>query len=305
MPLDHSKATVTVSIAGLALSCINKLKRNRCEIGILRCDRHRPLLDIQKIELDPKSGIPRCSSLVPHSLSLDEDISINVVYHDTGGRPNCERGVSTYMRREFNRLKDTGDAEDFRWVADLEGPEFHDRKLKIKHRSKLKPTIYLSDGVLYTRQKTHETFARVSVDGKASPVALGKLAYGINADITCLGGGEVILSNRFGSELPEPGDRCSVRLPHGKHTRYLITLENHCKLPDELEGTDFRLFYEVIKDPDGKQFDLRRIVETGCYGEPEDAIEGRKDFSLDGWPQNCTVADLGISNGLAPRRQNS
>src|SRR5215212_6857591 len=150
MPLDHSKATVTISVAGLALSCINRLKQNRCEIGILRCDRHRPLLDIQKIELD-KRGSPLRSCLVPHSLSLDEDISIDLVHHDAsrsdasvsdaGGGPHCERGVSTYMRREFNRLKDKGDAEDFRWVADLEGPEFHNRKLKIKHRSKLRPTI--------------------------------------------------------------------------------------------------------------------------------------------------------------------
>jgi hypothetical protein len=257
------------------------------------------MFDIERIELDPDSGIPIRSSLIPHSLNLDEDISINIIYPGDGdGRSHCERGTSTYMRRGFHRLEDTGDEEDFRWIADLEGAEFHNHKLRIKQRSKLKPTIFLSDGILYTKQKTPESYARVSANGKPSPVALGKLAHGINADVTCLDGGEVVLSNRSESGLPGRNGRCSVRLPRVEHVRYLITIENHCQLPDESEGTDFRLFYDVVKDPEGKEYDLRRIVETGCYGTPEDIIEGRRDFSLDGFPQNCTVSFMGLSNSL-------
>jgi hypothetical protein len=298
MPLDHSKATVTLSVAGLALACINRRKLNRCEIGILRCDRHKPVLDIQKIELDPESGQPLRSSLIPHSLNLDEDISINVVYPDTDEKAPCQRGTTLYTRREFNRLDDTGDDEDFRWIADLEGEEFHNRKLKIRHRSKLKPTLFIGNGILYTRQKTDESFARVSVKGRQSPAALGKLAYGINADITCLDKGEIIVSNCSESGLPEQNARCLVRLPRGEHIKYLMTIENHCQLADEAEGTDFRLFYEVLKDPERKQFDLRRIVETGCYAAPEETIEERKDFSLDGFPQNCITAFLGSTESL-------
>src|ERR1051325_3817218 len=112
MPLDHSKANTTISFVGLALSCINKRKQNRCEVGVLRCERHKPTLDIQRIELDSVYGNPIRASLVPHSLNLDQDISINLAYDDAEERSHCERGTSTFTRRGFNRLTDAGDDED-------------------------------------------------------------------------------------------------------------------------------------------------------------------------------------------------
>ena len=93
MKLDHSNATVTVSIAGLGLACINKHKRNRCEIGILRCDRHKPLLDIQRIEYG-RDGKPVRSSLVPHSLNLDEDILIDVNLPGWRPDPALKKGLA-------------------------------------------------------------------------------------------------------------------------------------------------------------------------------------------------------------------
>lgn len=290
MPLDHSKANVTISVAGIAISCINKVKRNRYETAFLRCDRHKPVLDIQKIEIDTKTGKRLRSSLVPHSLNLDEDIFIDVEHPNTDKNPDCQKGVSTYMRREFNRLDDTGDAEDFRWVADLEGPEFHNRKLKIQHKQKLKPTLFISEGILYAKEKTDEALARISTKGLEAAVPLGRFAYGINTDITCENGSTLVLRNRFNTESSKNNSCCSVRLLQSNSIRYLITIENHCRLDDEIDGTDFRLFYEVVKDPKGNQFDLRRIVETGCYAAPEESIGGRMDYSLDGFPQNCLTA---------------
>jgi hypothetical protein len=264
---------------------------------MIRCDRHKPLLDIQKIEYD-RSGKPLRSSLVPHSLNLNEDVMIEVVFPDNGGRPRCENGVSTFTRRAFNRLDDTGDDRDFRWVPDLEGPEFHNQKLRIKNDKKLQPTIFLSDGVLYTRQKTDEVFARISTAGKPAAVAIGKVAHGINADISCVKGGAVKLTNLAEPDSQEPGGPCSVTLPHTDGIRYLITIENLCEVADESEGTDFRHFYDVLKDPDRKQFDLRRIVETGRYGVPEEAPQDRFDFSLDGFPESCVTAFLGLTDSL-------
>jgi hypothetical protein len=267
-------------------------------VGLLRCDRHKPTLDIQRIELHPKSHKPLRSVLVPHSLNLDEDIVIDVEHGNGTEVPDCGRGVMTYTRREFDRLDDTGDVEDFRWIIDLEGPEFHNRKLKIKHRSELKPVILIDNGTLYTRQKTEEVFARYSVSGDTSSVALGKVAYGINADIACSEGDKVVLTNR--SEVGSQEKRtCSTELVIDGRSRYMITIENYCQLPDESEGTDFRLFYDVLTDPTGKKFDLRRIVETGlCI--PEEALDDREDFSQDGFPENCQAAFLGQTQSLTP-----
>jgi hypothetical protein len=291
MPLDHSKANVIISVAGIAFS--RTYKRNQFEVDFLRCDRHRPVLDIQKIELHAATRKRIRSSLVAHSLNLAENISIDVVYPDEDGSPRFQRGVSTYLGSEFDRLKNIGDDEDFRWVADLEGPEFHNRKLRIKNLSELKPTIFIGSGTLYSRQKTDEVFARDSVDGKRTPVPLGRFAHGINADITCPDGSEVILSNLSESGFPEGSARCSVSLPQSYDTQYVITIENDCDAADESEGTDFRLFYDVLEDPEGEKFDLRRVVETGCFGVPEKALKAQGDFALDGYPQNCLIVKLG------------
>jgi hypothetical protein len=291
MSLDHSKANVTISVAGIAIS--RPHKRNQFEIGFVKCDRHNLVLDIQKIELHPVTRSPVRSSLKPHSLRLDEDILIDVVYPDKDGSLQFQRGVTTYQGHEFNRLDDTGDAEDFRWVADLEGPEFHNRKLRIKNLSELAPTLFISNGILYTKQKTDQTFSRISVNGKPSPVALGKFAHGINTDITCPEGGELILSNRSDNGLPGSRACNSVSLPQSDLIKYLITIENHCDSFDESESTDFRLFYDVLEDPEEKKFDLRRIVETGCFGMPDSAFNGQGNFALDGYPQNCLTVTRG------------
>ncbi|HWX41689.1 MAG TPA: hypothetical protein VN345_11115 [Blastocatellia bacterium] len=297
--LDHSKANVTIAIGGLALACINGQKRNRCEVGILRCDRHKPILDIQRIELHPKSRKPLHSSLVPHSLNLDEDIVIDVEYGDVAEVSHCKRGVSTYTRRDFDRLDDTGDAEDFRWIADLEGPEFYDRRLKIKRRSELKPVIFISDGTLYTSQKTDEVFARVLASDEGPAVPLGKLGYGLSADITYPEGSRVVLKN--GSDSGSPANKaCSTRLLVDGCSKYVITIENYCESPDESDGTDFRLFYDVLQVPGKRRFDLRRIVETGPCAEPEEALDDREDFSLDGSPQICLAGFLGGTQTLNP-----
>jgi hypothetical protein len=291
MSLDHSKANVTISVAGIAIS--RPHKRNQFEIAFVKCDRHNLVLDIQKIELDAETRSPIRSSLKPHSLRLDEDILIDVVYPDKDGSLQFQRGVTTYQGSEFDRLCDKGDAEDFRWVADLEGPEFHNRKLRIKNLSELAPTLFISSGILYTKEKTAETFARVSVNGKPSPVALGKFAHGISTDIICPKGGEVILSNRSDHDLTGSSARNSVSLPQSDFIKYLITIENHCDEFDESESTDFRLFYDVLEDPEEKKFDLRRMVATGRFGTPDSALQQQGDFALDGYPQNCLTVTRG------------
>jgi hypothetical protein len=276
--------------------------RNRLEVGIIRCDRHTPHLDIQEIVYKPGIRDPICSSLIPHKLNLDEDLSINLIYPDEEDSSQCKLGVSTYTRRGFDRLDDTGDDEDFRWVPDLEGAEFHNAKLTIVKEHRLQPTIFISDGILYTRQKTDELFARTAAGDERAGRLLGKVGNGISADINRVKGGSVVLSNRSAHGSPEYSDSCSVVLEERECVQYLITIENHCQspygFPDESEGTDFRLFYEVLKDPAGKRFDLRRIVETGHAESAKGTLKGREDFVLDGWPESCLGGYLSQTQSL-------
>jgi hypothetical protein len=69
--------------------------------------------------------------------------------------------------------------------------------------------------------------------------------------------------------------------------------------------TDFRLFYEVLNDPDGQQFDVQRIVENGGRGDPRAFLPSNKDFSLDNYPQVCLGCYLSESETLVNQGQAS
>lgn len=289
MPLDHSKATATIDFSGLALICINSRKRNRCEVSFLDCERHTPALDIQKVTLSPATGAAISSSVVSHSLNLAETISIQVV------RPAAS-GVRGYKneRIDFKRRQERGDEEDFRWVVDLEGEEFHDQRLSVKDPSKLGARVVISDGVLYTKVRTQEQFARVSVDSDPPPKFLGKLAYKISTDIECFDGGEIVLTD----ESRGASGREAVVLRKTPNTRYVISIDSECDRRGDFEGTDFRLFYDVLHDPEGEMFDLRRVVNTGGRLKAEAPIADEVDFSLDGFPQTCLAVLLGETTHL-------
>lgn len=295
MPVNISRPAVAISFAGLALFCINPNEENRCEVGIIGCERHRPVLDIQEMTFDLRSGKPMKSSLVPHSLSLDEDIWIKV------DRPRT-KGVSMYRGgQDFNRLDDRGDERDFRWVVDLEGVEFHQRRLPRKAgergiRSGLRPLIFISDGMLYTENRTDEKVALVSSNPGQQPKALGRVAFKIGADLFPGEGGSVELSN---------GRRNSIKLHSKRHTRYSITIENLCSVNRGQGMTDFRLFYEILNVPDREQFDIQRIVENGRRGDLGSVLAEHPDFSLDNYPQVCLSGFLGQTDSLAAGRDDT
>lgn len=272
MPLDHSIATATIWFSGLALLSINEQQQNRCEFSLLRCDSsHRPNLDIQEVYLDA-SGAPISSQLVPHSLSLEGLISIEA-------NLSTAQGVSLYKpTAEFNRLADQGDEEDFRWIPNIEGQEFHNTDLQIKPAAEIDPILVVSDGSLYTLRKTDEKFARMSVGPNPSLVPLGKIGYKIGIDITCHNNGSIVISN--GSE--------TVSLPKILNVRYMITVENHCTVPDDsFVGTDFQLFYDVLEPPPHGKFDLRRMIDNGPNPIPSGVL-AESNFVFDGAPEICT-----------------
>jgi hypothetical protein len=297
MPLDHKEAVVTISFSGLALSCINKKKNNRYEFGILGCERHNPVFDIQKIYLDPKTMIPISSRLMPHSLSLADDIEIEVV------NPG-QVGVSKHEKGDFDRLNDKdkygnekNDLEDFRWIVDLEGEEFHNKKLEIKDRSKLKPRIFINSGTLYSEKITDEIIALVPVNHKSKIKPLGRVAFKVGLDIKRSNAEEsgVILRNK---NNPDNFVELRSRLNENPLKKYQITIENLCYESGDGGGTDFLLFYDVIRDPDERKFDLQRIVDNGARGNPGITIPDRNDLSLDTPPLNCFTVFLGQTDTI-------
>lgn len=293
MQPDPENASVTVSLAGVALLCINRARENLCEVGVISCDHHKPVLDIQRIDLDPGTGKPVGSTLINHQLNLDGDIWITVHNSQT-------TGISPYQKPgDFSRFSDQYDEKDFRWVVDLEGKEFHNRELGVKtlqqqSDSTLRPMIFISDGILYTEKRTDEILARVSMNGERDPVMLGKVAYKIGAGLFPGKGGRVELSNRTGA-----GTKNLVELPSSPNVKYKVTIDNLCSIDRNLGGTDFQLFYRILYDPADRRFDLQRIVENYGRGDLGVPLKGDPNFSLDNLPQVCLSGFLGETQSLS------
>src|ERR1700730_18224326 len=115
MPLNHSQATATVTVAGLALfRMIGRGRARQCEVGVLQCDNHTLELRIEEILLEADGITPQRSRVINPEFDLDKDIFIRV-------NDPLEKGVIAYKRDRTGRRRSTknqkfDDAEDFRWI---------------------------------------------------------------------------------------------------------------------------------------------------------------------------------------------
>jgi hypothetical protein len=204
------------------------------------------------------------------------------------------------LRREghqFHGPSGRGDEHDFRWVVDLEGSDFHDRRLEIRQltdgrRSVLQPKIFISDGVLYAETRTDEQIVRVS-EGVRERV-IGRVAFKVGADLFPGDGGKVELRNRNDLQRQR-----AIVLDRGPYTRHHITIENICQEHGDHDGSDFNLLYNAVSDPDGRQFELRRVVENGGRGEPGTLLSTDPLFSWSDPPTMCVGATMGTTTTIS------
>jgi len=286
--LDHSKATSVTSFEGLLLFCVNDQKQ--CELAFLSCKDH-------DLDLRVRVVLPNGSELpLQHKLDLRKDLLMEVVNPDHSGIDFFEDG-------EFDRKKGKGDAEDARWIIDLEGAEFHDKALEFipnpvsSVEAKLAPKLLITDGTIYTFGLPEEQLARKRIDTVAGPVFLGKAADIIGLNIACLDGGNsgVILSNK---DVPES----RLKLPKVDGIRYRIEFKNKCEIQAAQPGsTDFSLYYDVLKDPTNAdlKFDLSaalpkddpKVVGTNPF--PDAPL-----FAPDGAPQRCGGGRISLTTHI-------
>ena len=275
MALD-SNAQVTISLSGLFLLCVNKNRQNRVEAGMIACDHHSFTFDIERIEIGP-GGLPLSSTLVEYDLNLDEDIRIRVVDSNGSSVP----GAVYYANGDFDRLSAT-DEHDFRWVPNLEGPEFHNKTMTLIDSPH--PTIFIDGALLYTEMKSQEKLGAVpkfragaDTSGRTLKPMRGPVAFKVGADLVVPKGGRVELWNR---------DEKALEWPDTANVKYHITIDNLCQpMPSDSNGpepaTDFLLLYNVIQDGD-LRFDLQRIVENN--GDSESRLDDDPSFSWDNPP---------------------
>lgn len=272
MHQDPSKAEVTAKIffEGVMLLCAGK---NRCEVGIIRCRGHEPMLKIQtKTSSGTVSDPPRL---------ISNDLFIQVV------NPKVE-GISRH---------NVGDDHDFKFVPDLEGGDFHGNKVDVNPKN-FGSKLAITAGLLYSRILRPEIFEVVEwSDKNLKGKRLGKfirIADDAAINIDCrddISSGINIIDTVTGKTI-----RALPRLPG---TFYTIEINNECRAvpdPGPFE-TDFRFYYQVITARDGRRFDLLekekrdpapRACETGFLGmtntfgfsfEPQEGLKPKQKGS--------------------------
>ena len=266
MTLPHVNVTATVSITGLALGCYNQTTQNY-EVGLLRHDTHNLTIEVTKWVADDDASVMKFILDKQHRIFIDAE---NAIVPDS----------PIYMDGEdFDRQDITHDQEDYRWVIDFETDLNNGEPVELKHPEVPVTEMYVSKPTLYADPLliSVDTFKLVPLDAQGQPLAdevqdFGFFTEGIKADIHCQNGGAVIL------RIDGP-QGFQIHLPHGSAKPHEIKVENICLPkaqaaigneepadPNVLpEPTDFRLFYSVITDTDGKKFDLQpsSVLEEG------------------------------------------
>ena len=272
-PLEHEKATAIVTITGLALGCYNKATQNY-EVGLLRHDTHDLTIEVTK-------KLPGGESTIIYQI---EDKYYHRIFIDAENAKLPEDPIFFIGENfdDFDRKQEPDENdEDFRWIIDFDTDMNDGAPIELKAPDVPVTEMYISKPRLYGDKEslTLDPHFLVRLDAKGEPVAnedpelFGFFTEGIKADITCQNGGAVIL------RIDGP-QGFQVHLPHIDGQPHQIVIKNICppKAASEtedacgnpratgepadpaasrkIEPTDFRLFYSLIKDPDGDKFDI-------------------------------------------------
>ncbi len=245
--------TIKLTLTGLFLLCFGENK-SRCEVGIVHAEDH--CLKIRVKRATPLNTVDY--AILPAEL-LTEDI-----YFEIPGRPG---GVDIFLGSpDFPRRSD----QDFRWIIDLEGEEFHDRKLQIKQDATFQ-RIFINQGQFHTAKKRE---VRIQSPGSASS-SPANVAQVVGCNVVLTEGEKAVL--RFGqNRLEFSGDG---------NTSYEIEIENLCMPAEGSEESmgdgDFHRLYDALIVDDNQKFAVRPPIGFENALRPCDAGELGKHTSLD------------------------
>lgn len=250
--LNTENATATISTSGLGLFCFTE--QGGFEGGFVRLSSHEYRIDIRQMGADGVVG-PAL-----RIVNLNGDVDIKVINPVSAVSKRFEKG-------DFNRTADGNDPQDFRWILDIEGPEMNaaaatpNTKMVREGGPRRLARLNINSGTFYTTLLTQEPFARVRVDDPQSPPTLfGRIAHEVGVDLECTDdekSGIMITFN--GSD----GTVSQLFLPALEGVKYNILFSNDCpeQIPSpETAASDFHFFYDILKDPNGKEFDFAKVV---------------------------------------------
>jgi hypothetical protein len=304
MGLDHSNAFVRISFDGLIGFCFCRRDDYRCQMGMVQVADHQPLISIDRIH--PNGTLT--SMLSDYALMRDNDISIVVT---DPVRSESTTFPETFAGHTFDRVRDIGDPEDFRWIMDLQGEDFHGEHLRLKRggaqETYLRPRISVPSAIIYTLDKTPTKYRRFKYPDDPTQRPIGKIADRVGADILCRpdAHGQKLVQLKIAGYRDYDLYRNTA---DGNGFRYSVKISNLCRRTGEPlcgDQSDFPAYYKVSEDEDGIQYDLGTM-------HPEGDPDGKNpipqfnekhypefaNYKSNGPPQSCAVGFFGRANSI-------
>lgn len=303
MGLDHSNAFVRLTFDGLMVFCLNRrAEPDSCEMGMVAVRDHKRRLVVTIIR---PNGVEETYK-GPYDLDDDNEVSIETV---NPTEPGARTFPSDPDYQSFDRLGDTEDPEDFRWVLDLQGPLLHGDALTLRRDEeyRCRPRIFIPHGIFYTHSKTPQRYTRYPRRGQTGYVPLGKLADKVGADIVCdpLHGQVIVRIRDVETFTLDSNDDLK--------TRYRIDISNLCdpEQPNCPTESDFPNYYKVASDVDHIEFDLVYETSRSAAGNTRSLTDFLRERGLNGPfpdrfenlgsngpPQVCNVTFLSRTNTI-------
>lgn len=221
---------VNIFFTGLCAFCY---RSPNCEVGFHRGDGKHKL----KIKMYEK---PNCKDITPTLPNKIEHITIEIA-----SKPSS---VDFYEKGSFNRLP-SDDQNDFRWLLDLDGPDFYHEKVD-KVTGVFKSKLTVRHGRFFTYSTTSSKFDRVNVDDLLdTPLHLNQVAAWMGAAIEVQPSEHVVIT--IDNLTP-------IELYPGMGKSYEVDFLNECeengapckfkpKDPDEAQRNDFHFMRKMLK----------------------------------------------------------
>jgi hypothetical protein len=300
MGIDHSTSLLRITFHGLFIITRN-VSQHRWEIGVPNLADHTFDFTLRRI-----TGSPFPVTEQPNISVTDRQIFI---------RPDITQLTSLFDPTEFDRQQDRGDVNDYRWIINLEGPEFHDRSLRLRPDGVgYRTRIFVQGGRFYADIKTVENYRRDKVGNPDNRLDLYKLGLVAGINLPRVGLRSISIQNDDGQPTvltPEQGIRYELRFTHTPPPDVNV---------NTVAEPHFRHYYMVLKDDDSDtQFEvlernrpaipLVSLTEHSHEREPKSPpaqervgtaapINNAGNPSGGGEPQVCNAIFLSRSQGL-------
>lgn len=243
-----------ITFDGLLAICHNQ-QQNHAEVGILSTvPRHQVTITITKSPVSEPAPEQESEQVFSATFSqpfirLFETLELNV---RNPGNPGISfRKAETPLDRHVADQADPA-PDDFRWVIDLEGEEFHNTQMPF-HNGHLQPILIIKHGEFYTAEKVAHPTQRTR--GQQTE-EFGKIAESIGVDILLNPDSELYL--KFGNNGQAPlSFNPEWRFALEPNTNYALTLENICNEQDPNQASsDLSFYYTAFAIPEEERFEL-------------------------------------------------